>query len=109
MRPDEWFEMKRTGSISSRVAPAVMRMRSPARSPVRPARSLKISSAAATINCGSERRPGPIVPQAISPASGSTTRTPSARSRARLRRVAGCRSIVVFIAGATSTGAFEAR
>ena len=30
--PDERFEMKRTGSIGSRVAPVVIRMRSPVRS-----------------------------------------------------------------------------
>ncbi len=108
--PEERFEMKRTGSISSRVAPVVMRTRSPARSCARRLRdSSSTPSAAATMTPGSLRRPGPNVPQAISPSSGWTTRTPSARSRARLRRVAGWFHIVVFIAGATTTGALHAR
>ena len=41
---------------------------------------------------------------AISPAFGPTTATPSAASRARLRRVAGCSHMRGFIAGAISTG-----
>jgi hypothetical protein len=95
MRPDERFERKRTGSISSRVAPAVIKNLSPDRSrtrlsptgagassvrveaevvdsfDARVACRSRISNAAATILSGSLRRPGPKVPQAISPASGS--------------------------------------
>src|SRR6185437_10292975 len=59
-----------TGSIGSRVAPAVIKICSPARSPS-PAPLSRIPSAAATMRSGSLNRPGPIVPQAISPASGS--------------------------------------
>ncbi len=48
-------------------------------------------SMAARIACGSAMRPGPYSPQAISPSSGPTKLTPSPRSVATLRRVAGCK------------------
>jgi hypothetical protein len=106
--PDDLFEINRTGSISSRVAPTVMRNRSPAKSFDRPELA-SISSTALTIHSGSLSRPGPIVPHAISPASGSTKWTPSARSWRKFRCVAGCSHMVVFIAGAINTGAVQAR
>ena len=59
---------------------------------------------AATISGTSAMRPGPLSPSASGPSLGPTKATPSASSRARLRSVAGCRHIRVFIAGATSTG-----
>ena len=46
------------------------------------------SSIAAMISSGSAMRPGPNSPQAISPSFGPTTKTPSAFSVMRLRRVA---------------------
>ena len=71
----------------------------------RPASGPVVSAAriAARIASGSANRPGPNSPQAISPASGPTNRTPSAASCATLRRVAACSHIRTFIAGATST------
>ena len=53
---------------------------------------------------GSDIRPGPTSLQAMTPSSGPITRTPRARSMARLATVAGCSHMRTFIAGATSTG-----
>ena len=62
------------------------------------------SPIARQIAAGSGRRPGPKSPQAIGPASGSSTSTPKLVSSAMLRRVAGCSHILTFIAGTASTG-----
>ena len=51
----------------------------------------------------SARRPKPNSPQAMGPSAGPQTITPSSRSCARLRRVAGCSHIRTFMAGAIST------
>ena len=52
---------------------------------------------------GSDIRPGPYSPQAMSPSSGPTTSTPSRSSVLRFRCVAGCSHIRTFMAGAIST------
>ena len=93
--------MTRTGSIGSRVPPAVTRTRSPARSRG-PERPLDGGHDRARARPGGRRRrrrrPG-------GPASGSTTCTPRRRSVARLSCTAGCSHISVCIAGQTTTGA----
>ena len=61
------------------------------------------------MSSGSASRPLPIQPHARYPAPGSTKRTPRAASVARLACTAGCSSMLVFIAGAISTGARVAR
>ena len=66
MRPDERLPTKRTASIGSRVPPAEIRTRLPASGPV-PASS---SSAARTMSSGSDIRPTPSSPSAVSPSSG---------------------------------------
>ena len=58
---------------------------------------------AATMAGGSAMRPEPNSPQAMAPSSGPTVSAPSARTVARLRRVAGCSHMRTFIAGASST------
>ena len=57
----------------------------------------------ATMASGSLIRPGPNSPQAIDPSSGPQNSTPSVRSVATLRWVAGCSHMRTFMAGATST------
>ena len=91
--------MKRTGSIGSRVGPAVTRTRRPARS-----RLPRRRDAASAISSGSASRPSPTSPSASSPAPGRPTWTPRARSAARFSCVTGFRHMRVFMAGATSTG-----
>ncbi len=97
--PEERLPTKRTGSIGSRVPPAVTSTRQPARAP--PPRAF---SRAAKISSGSTMRPGPLSPPARGPLAGPTIVTPSASREARLRRVAGCDHISLCIAGATTTG-----
>jgi len=98
--------MNRTGSRSSQVGPAVtsnvLAGQNPAAPPQLRRTAFKISSCAAS-------RPGPVIPQARYPRPGSTTRTPRFRSIARFSWVAGCCHIFTFIAGASTTGAVEAR
>ena len=53
-------------------------------------------------------RPAPSVPQARSPVPGCTTRTPRAVSATTFACVAGFSHMPVFIAGATTIGAFVA-
>ena len=103
--PLDRLPMKRTGSIISRVPPAVIRMVSSARSWVR--RSIAITAAA--IVSTAAKRPVPVMPQARSPASGSMMVTPRSRRRWRFSCMAGCSHICTFIAGARSTGARVAR
>ena len=91
--------MPRTGSMASKVGPAVTITR-------RPASSLGCSDAITSSHnsSASSMRPSPISPQAWSPLAGPSTSAPSARMRATLRCVAGCAHISRFMAGATSSG-----
>ena len=98
--------MKRTGSIGSRVPPAVTITRRAGEvggGAAAPERGWPV--AASTMAAGSARRPAPTSPPARRPTSGSTTCTPRARSTRRLSCTAGCSHISVCIAGHTSTGA----
>ena len=97
--PDDRLAMNLTGSIGSCVGPEVTSTCRPSKGPS--ASTLRIASKIAS---GSAIRPGPNSPQAISPSSGPTNRTPSACTWAMLRWVAACSHIRTFIAGATSTG-----
>ena len=90
----------RTVSSGSRVPPAVTTTLQPAS-----VREPRAHSAWAAIASGSAIRPSPCQPQARSPASGPTRRTPRARSVAAFACVAGCCHMFTFMAGATSTGA----
>ena len=75
---------KRTGSMHSRVGPAVSSTRRPVSGP-----TLASSGAACdTISLGSSMRPGPCSPQACSPTPGPIRRTPRAASSSTLARVA---------------------
>ena len=107
IRPLERLPMKRTGSIGSRVPPAVTRTRSPSqgRLPAGSAASTRASSCS-----GSGRRPRPYSPREASlPSSGSITSTPRSRSVARFAWVAASAYMRSFIAGARSRGAVQAR
>ena len=64
---------------------------------------------AVTIASGSLMRPMPTSPPASSPGSGPTMTHPSDVTVARFRRVAGCSHISVCMAGASTTGTWEAR
>ena len=66
-------------------------------------------TAASTTSSGSARRPFPIQPHARYPSPGSTNRTPRPARIRRFSCTAGCASMFVFIAGASSTGALVAR
>ena len=93
--PDERLPMKRTGSIASRVPPAVT-------STCRPreiAWRQDGRSTAATMSLGSARRPAPTSPPARRPVAGVTTCTPRRAQRGRLSCTAGCSHISVCIAG----------
>ena len=68
--PLDRLPMKRTGSMGSRVPPALTTTLSPSRSP---ARSKSRSTASAMV-AGSARRPIPVRPEASDPTSGSTIR-----------------------------------
>ena len=108
MRPLERLPMKRTGSIGSRVPPAVTRTRRPSqgRSPAGqpPPRPRRAGAA------GSGRRPRPCSPrEARRPSSGSITSTPRSRRVARLAWVAASAYMRSFIAGASRRGAAQAR
>ena len=87
MRPEERLPTKRTASIGSRVPPAVIKTRTPARS----ASPAKVASTAASSSGGSGRRPAPHSPREPSaPVPGSSTSTPRARRVSTLAWVAGC-------------------
>src|SRR5215472_13594073 len=92
--------MNRTGSIGSRVPPALTTTRRPARS--RRAPTACASADSRTPAPGS--RPAPTWPLARWPDSGSTTVSPWARSAATFSATAGLAHIASFIAGATTTG-----
>mgnify|MGYP002062386975 CR=1 FL=1 len=102
--PELRLAMKRTGSIGSRVGPAVTSARRPASRPS-PQRACRYSRIAA----GSLMRPAPWSPQACSPTAGPTNSTPRAANRATLSVVVGCPHMAWFIAGAINSGASEAR
>ena len=102
--PELRLPRKRTGSMSSKVGPALTRMRRPARRGGR-----RLAATAATMSAGSDSRPSPTSPQAWPPLPGPMTCTPRATRVARLAWVAGCAHITRFIAGATSSGASLAR
>lgn len=89
----------RTGSIASRVGPAVTSRRTPSRS-----RSVSAARTASKSTAGSGSRPRPVSPQASRPLSGSSTVKPKPRSVSRLRWVTGLSYMPVFIAGATILG-----
>ena len=82
--PDERLVMPRTGSMASKVGPAVS-------SSLRPASGLgwKKAISASRISAASSMRPAPVSPQACSPLAGPSRVTPSARRVATLRCVAG--------------------
>ena len=116
--------MKRTGSIASRVPPAVTTMCRPVRSASRAAdtsggraagsaartgTSPMAATTASTMNVRSARRPTPDCPDARGPESGSTTTYPKLRKRATFAVVAGWVHMSPSIAGATTTGAEVAR
>ena len=108
MRPLERLPMKRTGSIGSRVPPAVTRTRSPSqgRSPAGSTASTRASSArgvgqaaAAELAARGER----------ALARARSRSTPRSRRVARLAWVAASAYMRSFIAGATRRGAAQAR
>src|SRR5215472_185182 len=93
--------MNRTGSIGSRVPPALTTTRRPARSHrVRPA----ATASARNRTAAPGSRPAPTWPLARRPASGSTTANPNRRSAATFSPTAGLAHIASFMAGATTTG-----
>ena len=102
--PLERLDRKRTGSIISRVGPAVTSTRLPAKSVF----GWSASHAAAITFSGSDMRPIASSPQARCPLSGPTNLTPRAFSVARFCWLAALRYILQFIAGASSTGAVVA-
>ena len=101
-RPEELLVMTRTGSIGSRVPPAVTTTRRPDKTP---APSRTIESASAAMRSGSGRRPLPLSPPAKGPSSGSRTITPRRRKVARFSWTLGCSHISVCMAGHSNTGA----
>ncbi len=98
--PLDRFVRNRTGSMSSAVGPAPTTTLFPAR--IFSARRIRAIS---TIFSVSASRPGPTVPQASSPSSGSTKVNPRSRRTSTFSRTAGEAYIWLFIAGARSTGA----
>ena len=97
--PLDRLVMPRTGSMASKVGPAVISTRLPAsRLGWKKAISSSRSSA------GSSMRPSPTSPQAWSPLAGPSSKAPSASNCSALRRVAGWAHISRFIAGASSKG-----
>ena len=107
MRPLERLPMKRTGSIGSRVPPAVTSTRRPSqgRSPPGSLASIRSSS-----RSGAGRRPRPCSPREASlPSSGSIVSTPRSLSVARFACVAASAYMRSFMAGATRRGAAQAR
>src|SRR5580692_1683424 len=103
--PLDRLDRYRTGSIFSRVGPAVINTVSPTNSCDAPS----ASNVAATIASFSARRPGPVMPQARYPVPGSTILTPRFFRISRFACVAGLSHMLTFMAGATTTGAVVAR
>ena len=107
IRPLERLPMKRTGSIGSRVPPAVTSTRRPSHSPVGPGSAASTASSSCS---GAGSRPAPHSPrEASAPVSGSITITPRSRSVSRFAWVAASAYMRSFMAGATSRGAVHAR
>ena len=100
--PVEWLPTKRTGSMASRVPPAVtitcLLRRSPACRPIK-------ARVAATTSTGSIMRPSPSRPLASRPRAGPATSTPRARSFSTFCCTAALAYIRASIAGATAIGA----
>src|SRR5439155_100955 len=92
--------MNRTGSIGSRVPPAVTTTRRPAKS----YRERTASAIASKIVCELASRPVPTCPLARCPDSGSTMVTPRRRSVVTFSCTASFAHIASFIAGAITTG-----
>ncbi len=110
--------MKRTGSSGSCVGPAVMRIVSPSRSleccelvPLltRGAACAVRFATISAIRSGSASLPGPVVPHASRPSSGSIMVWPRCLKIARFSWVAGCAHMLLFMAGASTTGPVNAR
>ncbi len=97
--PLDRLVMPRTGSMASKVGPAVISTRLPARR-----LGWKKATSSSHSSAASSMRPSPTSPQAWSPAAGPRMMLPSARSCARFRCVAGCAHISRFMAGASSSG-----
>ena len=102
--PELWLDTKRTGSMASKVGPAVITTLFPANS-----REGKKSSRAALISSGSASRPAPISPQACVPCPGPRTVIPRSSRILILAWVAVLLHICWFMAGATNRGAGVAR
>ena len=99
--------MKRTGSIGSRVGPAVTTARRPLSGPSTSIAALPEASAASTtdaISSGSATRPSPTSPQAWAPLPGPMSLKPRPRKVVMLAWVAAFAHIRRFIAGATKIG-----
>ena len=103
--PVERLVRKRTGSSISRVGPAVMSRRRPAKSCL----GQRTSSMACRMAAGSSMRPTSSSPQARWPRAGPQKRAPHARRHSTFFCVAGCLHMAAFIAGASSTGQRMAR
>ncbi len=95
--PLDRLVMPRTGSIASKVGPAVSSTFLPSS-----AFGWKCATSSASSSSASSMRPSPTSPHAWSPLAGPSTCVPSARTVCTLRWVAGCAHISRFIAGATS-------
>ena len=105
--PLERLPRKRTGSIGSRVPPAVTRTLSPSQGRA-PSGSLPQPRPAGAGDRGDGQcRVRPV--RRAGPHPGSMTVTPRSRSVSRFSCVAGSLYIRSFIAGATNRGAVEAR
>ena len=99
--PLERLPTNRAGSIASCVGPAVTTMRLPVRS-----WRDSTCAAASRISAGSASRPGPVQRHARKPSPGPTTRCPATSiSLRRFTCVSGFAHMLVFIDGASSTGA----
>ena len=98
--PEERLLKKRTGSIISRVGPAVTSTRRPANS----RGGTSSFSTAATICSGSTMRPTSSSPQARCPRAGPAKRAPQRERRSTLRWLARQFHMAAFIAGASRMG-----
>ena len=105
--PELRLLINRTGSIASRVGPAVIITRRPASG--RPSETRVGPITAAAIASGSNMRPSPTSPQAWLPLSGPSMRTPRSSSNCRFACTAGFFHMTWFIAGAMTSGASVAR
>ncbi len=95
--PEERFPMNRTGSMGSRVPPAVTNTFIPCRSPEEP-RTATAARRGSRRVLRDGRGPRPLLRD--DPTAGPTKCTPRLRSRATLSATAGCSHISVCMAGA---------